>query len=263
MISKLILLSVLALLVSSCENSTDVVVDLPYTEYTVVDAQLTAFQLFKGVTLTHTLPLGEDFDIKKAEIKDAVMYLVENGVKIIPLHYFADGLYKPLQDITIKVHNQYELFAAVGTKSIYSRTIIPEVPEVVNITDVDNKYLSAEVTAKAGEAYAAAWLISSGGELMTAGDFFEVVTPDQYPANVLVRSMDIPAPYNTLTYRDRVYIKVFAFDKVYREYFITKTGSSQINNTFTAGGGAVAWNVSGDHTIGLFIGVAEGYASQP
>ncbi len=80
---------------SSCENSTDVVIDLPYTEYTVVDAQLVAFQIFQGVTLTHTLPLGEEFDIKKAEIKDAVMYMVENGVRVIPLHYSADGLYKP------------------------------------------------------------------------------------------------------------------------------------------------------------------------
>ncbi len=263
MIRKLILLTALTLLVSSCENSTDVVVDLPYTEYTVVDAQLTAFQVFQGVTLTHTLPLGEEFDIKKAEIKDAVMYMVENGVRIIPLHYFADGVYKPLQDIIIKVHNQYELYAAVGSKSIYSETTVPEIPEVVGVIDVDNQYLSAEVTAKPGEAYAAAWLLSAGGELMTAGDFFEVVTPDQYPANVLVRSMDIPAPYNTSTYRDRVYIKVFAFDKVYKEYFITKTGSNQQSNTFTAGGGAVAWNVSGDHTIGLFIGAAEGYASQP
>lgn len=263
MVKKIILLITLALLMSSCENSTDVVVDLPYTEYTVVDAELTAYQVFNGVTLTHTLPLGEEFDIKKAEIKDAVMYMVENGVRVIPLHYFADGVYKPLENITIKAHNRYELFASIGSKTIYSQTNIPDVPEVVNTTDVDNQYLSAEVTAKPGEAYAAAWLLSIGGELTSADDFFEVVVPDQYPANVLVRSKDIPAPYNTSTYRDRVYIKVFAFDKVYREYFKTKTGSEQINNTFTAGGGTVAWNVSGDHTIGLFIGVAEGYASQP
>lgn len=263
MIRKLVLLAALALLLSSCENSTDVVVDLPYTEYTVVDAQLNAFQVFKGVTLTHTLPLGEEFDIKKAEIKDAVMYMVENGVRTIPLHYVADGLYKPLLDFNIKVHNQYELFVSVGSKTIYSKTTVPEVPDVVSVNDINNQYLSAEVTAKPGEAYAAAWILDVGGQFITANDFFEVVTPGEYPGSILVRSMDIPAPYNTSTYSDRAYIKVFAFDKAYREYFITKTGSDQINNTFTSGGGAVAWNVSGDHTIGLFIGVAEGNSTQP
>ncbi len=263
MIRKVILLTALALLISSCENSTDVVVDLPYTEYTVVSAQLTAFQEFQGITLTHTLPLGEEFDIKKAEIKDAVMYLVEDGVRIIPLHYFADGIYKPLKQITIKVHSQYELYISTDSKSIYSKTTIPEVPEIAGVTDVDNQYLSAEVIAKPGEVYAAAWLLASGGQLLSANDFYEVVTPDEYPANVLVRSMDIPAPYNTSTYSDRIYIKVYAFDEVYKKYFITKTASDQKNNTFTSGGGSVAWNVIGDHTIGLFIGVAEGNAFQP
>lgn len=263
MIKKIILVISLALLFSSCENSTDVVVDLPYTEYTVVNAQLIAFQSFRGVTLTHTLPLGEEFFIQKAEIKDAVMYMVENGVRIIPLHYSAEGLYKPLQEISIKVHNQYELYISTGSKTIYSKTFVPDVPEVGSITNVDNQYLSAEVTAKPGEVYAAAWLVSSGGQLLTSDDFFQVVNPAEYPANVLVRTMDIPSPYNTSTFSDRVYIKVFAFDNAYKEYFITKTASDQKDNAFTSGGGIVAWNVSGDHTIGLFIGTAEGYAAQP
>jgi hypothetical protein len=260
---KIFILFALSLMLSSCENSTDVVIDLPYTEYTVVDAQLVAFQIFQGVTLTHTLPLGEEFDIKKAEIKDAVMYMVENGVRVIPLHYSVNGLYKPLEDITIKVHNQYELFVSVGSKTIYSRTTVPEAPEVAGVSDIDNQYLTAEVTAKPGEAYAAAWILNTGGLSFMANDFFEVVTPREYPSSILVRSMDIPSPYNTSTYSDRVYIKVFAFDKAYREYFITKTGSDQKDNTFTSGGGTVAWNVSGDHTIGLFIGVAEGNLLQP
>jgi hypothetical protein len=263
MIRKVILLIILSLLLSSCENSTDVVLDLPYTEYTVVDAELVAGQVFKGVTLTHTLPLDEEFEIQKAEIKDAIMYMVENGVRVIPLHYMGDGVYKPVQNIGIKANYQYELFVSTGSKTIYSKTTVPDVPEVVHVTDVQNQYLIAEVTAKPGEAYAAAWILSAGGELITADDYFQVVTTDQYPAHVLVRSKDIPAPYNTSAYRSYLYIKVFAFDKAYKDYFITKTSSDQINNTFTAGGGTVAWNVSGDHTIGLFIGVAEGNASQP
>ncbi len=260
MIKKVILLVSLTLLLSSCENSTDVAIDLSYTEYTVVNAQLTGYKVFQGVALTNTLPLDEPYDINKAEIKDAVMYMVENGIRIIPLHYTSNGVYKPLGEVIIQVHSQYELFVSIGSKTIYSKTIVPAAPEVLNLTNIGYQYLSAEVNAIPGEAYGAAWLVSSAGELLTAPNFFEVVTPGENSSTVNVRCMDIPYPYNSPAYSNEVYIKVFAFDRAYKDYFKTRIKSGQVNNTFTAGGGAVAWNVAGDHVIGLFIGMTAGQA---
>ena len=254
----------LCVMFSSCENSTDVSIDLPYQEYTVIDAQLIAYQVFKGVTITHTLPVGKEFNIQDAEIKDAVVYMVENGVRIIPLHYTSDGIYKPVSDINISAHSRYELYANVGNKSIYSQTIVPDIPQIVSATDIDNNYLFAEVRPKLDEAYGAAWIISeSGNSSAKADDFFSIETPDQYLANVTVRTQDIPPPYNNPSYNGNLYIQVYAFDKAYKDYFITKTNSNPVNNTFTSGGGSVIWNVYGENTIGLFIGLCEGNIIQP
>ena len=236
---RISILILLAVLFSSCENSTDVSIDLPYQEYTVIDAQLIAYQVFEGVTITHTLPVGVQYNIQEAEIKDAIAYMVENGVRIIPLHYTSNGIYKPESDITIKAHSRYELYVTLDDKSIYSQTVVPDIPEIVSVLDIDNNYLSAEVQAKPDEGYGAAWIISeSGNSSVKANDFFSIEIPDHYPSDVTVRTQDIPPPYNNPSYSGNLYIQVYAFDKAYRDYFITKTNSNPVNNTFTSGGGS-------------------------
>ena len=261
---RISILILLAVLFSSCENSTDVSIDLPYHEYTVIDAQLIAYHVFEGVTITHTLPMGVQYNIQEAEIKNAIAYMVENGIRIIPLHYTSNGIYKPENDITIKAHSRYELYATLDDKSIYSETVVPDIPDIISVSDIDNNYLSAEVQAKPDEAYGAAWIISeSGNSLVKANDFFSIEIPDHYPSDVIVRTQDIPPPYNNPSYSGNLYIQVYAFDKAYKDYFITKTNSNPVNNTFTSGGGSVIWNIYGDNTIGLFIGLCEGYIIQP
>ena len=111
-----ILFFIFSFLFVSCENSTDVETDIQYQEYTVINAQLSAGNIFEGVTITHTLPLGVEYDIHKAEIKDAIAYIREDGVKIVPIHYTSDGVYKPITVFPIKAGSQYELFASVDGK---------------------------------------------------------------------------------------------------------------------------------------------------
>ncbi len=264
-IRNFLTLILFSLIFSACENSTDVSIDLPYTEYTVINAQLSANKIFDGVTITHTLPLGTQFDIKKAEIKDAVAYILEDGTRVIPLHYDSDGLYKPVSSVGIDAGKQYEFFAEIGSKSIYSKTVVPEIPVVVQVANANNEYLSAMVKANPGEAYGAAWIISgnSGDPAIKADDFHSIETTDHFPSDVLVRTKNIPAPYNTPTFSNSFYIQVYAFDKAFKDYFLTKTGANQIDNTFTSGGGTVTWNVYGKNVIGLFIGKAEGNAVHP
>lgn len=261
----IIIAALFPILFSACENSTEVDTELPYTEYTVINAELSAHQVFGGVMITHTLPLGTAFDIKKAEIKDAVVYLLQDGVRVIPLHYTTDGLYNSVSSFIVQEGSQYELFAEVGDKSIYSKTVVPATPEVVEVTNANNQYLTALVKASPGVAYGAAWIVSAGGggSSEKAGDFNSIETADHFPSNVLVRTQNVPSPYNTPAYSNYLYIQVYAFDKAYRDYFLTKTSSDPVSNTFTSGGGKVTWNVYGKDVIGLFIGKTEGGVYNP
>lgn len=258
-----LILVIVSLMFVSCENSTDVNTEIPYQEYTVINAQLIAGKAFEGLTVTHTLPFGVQYDIQKAEIKDAVAYIQENGVKIIPLHYVSNGLYLPLSPMAIYSGSRYELFATVNGKSIYSVTIIPDTPNVIQASNSGNKYLTAEISALPGEAYGASWIISGDALYLSANDFHSIVTADNFPSNITIRTMDIPEPYDNSFYSNSFYIQVYAFDEVYKDYFISKANSHPVDDTFTSGGGAVAWNVYGDKVIGLFIGMAEGEKIHP
>ncbi len=261
MIRKLILLAVLSLLISSCENNTDVEIDLPYKEYTVVEAQLSAHQIFQGVSITHTLPLDEPYDIKKAEIKDAFAYIVENGIRIYPLHYSTDGMYFADGDFIISPDSKYELFARVGEKTIYSKTVVPDKPVINVASNADDQYLFASIDAKPDEAYGAAWIIANTDK--RADYFFTIESADAFPQELSIRTIQIPEPYNTPQYSSNFFIQVYAFDKAFKDYFITNPGGSQIDNVFIAGGGSVLWNVYGEDVIGLFIGVTKGDAVKP
>ncbi len=264
LIRTLTFISVFSFLFSACENSTDVDGVPPYQEYTVINARLSAYKVFEGVAITHTLPLGAQYDILKAEIKDAVAYMVKNYTRVIPLHYTSEGIYKPLMNINIEAGQTYEFFAQVNNKSIYSKTVIPDVPSIISVTDAEYQYLNAEVEARPGEAYGAVWIVSAGtNNTIMADDFFSIVSPENYPADVIVRTQNIPDPYNTPAYGDRVYIQVFAFDQSYKDYFVTRTNSDPVNNTFTSGGGTVVWNIAGENVIGLFIGMNESNVVQP
>src|SRR5512146_2304110 len=99
MLKKILGPIIFCALFSACENTTDVNPQVPYQEYIVVNAELQAFTVFQGVTITHTLPLDVPYDITKAEITDAVAYILEDGIRYIPIHYTSNGLYKPLGDI--------------------------------------------------------------------------------------------------------------------------------------------------------------------
>jgi hypothetical protein len=263
MLKKILSLIILCLFFSACENTTEVSTQVPYQEYIVVNAELQAFTVFQGVRITHTLPLDVPFDITKAEITNAVAYILEDGIRIIPIHYTSNGLYNPIGDLIIRAGSQYELFASINSKNIYSKTIVPGLPEIDNVSNVDNSYLTAQVVTRPGEAYGAAWIITTGVNSFKADDFFSIETADQYPSDISVRTQDIPPPYNTPAFSDKMFIQIYAFDKAYKDYFITRTNNEPINNTFTSGGGILAWNVYGDHVIGLFMGMTEGHAVRP
>ncbi len=253
------ILLIFFLILFGCENEELLTVEIPYDEVLVVQAELVSGALFPGVRITKTLPLGVEFSIEGAEVKEALLYLRLNGIKIIPLHYTYSGLYKPLNDFTVTAGDTYELFGERNAQSFYAKTKIPFIPEVLssNYNFVEG-FVGANVKTNSEEVYAALWIINTSTQ-QTAEDFFNISIPDDISpaALVYVRSSNISEEYRSPAYNDKRYIQVYAFDPSYADYYNTKATGQNINNPYTQGSGLTTWNLQGEKTIGMFIGAAK------
>lgn len=242
-----------------CENVDVVETKIEYRERIVVSAELAAETVFSGVTFTRTLPIDEPYDIKKAELKNVISYLRINSVKIVPLHYKADGLYLPADSLVIEEGDIYELIGKVDGKSIYAETIIPERPSINNALKEDD-YIEAFITPREGEVYGGKWIVIAGGSgdtIASANEFSSIIQNSglNTSAALSVRTGVIPQLYLSSAYSDRIFIEVCSFDKAYLNYYNSRSGQNVVNNTFIQGGESVAWNVFGEDVIGLFIGM--------
>jgi hypothetical protein len=265
---KIILLFLSSFLLSNCEDISVVDNNIQYVEYTVVRSELKANTKFEGVQITRTLPLDEAYNINKAEIKNALVFLKINGVQIVPLHFTGEGIYKPLyNDLFINPGYTYELIGNIGNKSIYGITRVPEAPNVQNVSLQSDKYLTANVTLRADEVYGAVWVIINDPNQApeTSDNFFSVVPTVFKPSDrtVAVRTTEIPENLRTVFLRNSTYIRVTAFDKAYLDYFKTSNNDQPSDNAFVSGGGPVGWNVQGEKVIGMFIGKTEGSLISP
>jgi len=258
--SKLIFAAFLFLL-TGCESEEIISTDVVHDEYTVVQAEIQANKIFPSVRFTKTLPLGIPYTIEAAELKNVSAYIRKNEVRIIPLIYTYDGLYKPLYEFYVEEGETYELFADRDGKYIYSKTIIPYKPEILNSSyNTSEFYLNANVRSKEDEVYAALWIISAV-PVVTADDYFSVSSGN--PVTTLsVRTSPLPEQYQSNAYNYSRYIQVFAFDKSFKEYFNTRTLGGEINDPFVQGGSEVSWNVQGEKVIGLFMGITPAVPQQ-
>ncbi|MDP4175554.1 MAG: DUF4249 family protein [Bacteroidota bacterium] len=253
---------------SGCQQDEILEPDSVFTEKTVIFANLKDGLLFDGVTITKTLPLSVNYDIKKAEITNAAGYIKVNGLQLIPLAYTKDGVYKSLHPITIKSGNTYELFIEIDGKKFYATTYVPYKPVIEEAHLVGDQYLNAKIKAKSEEVYGVAWYIPGAtinSYLGMAQDFQEITDPKTIVTGeeVVIRTIDIPLAYRSSTYSNLTVVKAYAFDKQYYDYFKSKSNNQQITNSYTQGGGQTIWNIMGTDVIGLFIGSSESSSVKP
>ncbi len=240
-----------------CEKSSIVSIPVPYEEDVVVESQLIAGQNFQGVRITRTVPVNEIFDINKSEVKNAVVYLKVNDVKVIPLHLISYGIYLPTANLHVDYGSKYELFGKVEGNSFYSQTIIPQKPvEVSSDYNSTGNYMESTVRSNPGEVYGGIWSIDRLTKT-SATDFYSIVSPSDNQAIISTRSTTLPQEYRSADYEGRRFIQVYAFDKQFKDFFNSKDNNQPFSNYFAQGGGSIAWNVYGDHVIGLFIGIAK------
>ncbi len=242
-----------------CENEELLNPELRYTQKIVVECELSSVGFFPGVRLTKTLPLGVKFDIKLAEIKEAILYLRINGFKIVPLHYTENGIYKPLYELKAIEEEYYELFGEWENYKFYAVTKIPVKP-VINFVKYNpgGFYSEADVKTFKDEVYGALWAVDIGS-FDTAKDFYNIAVPQENSSNnsIKVRNAAYPKNYQASIYDGRRYIRVYSFDHSFNEYFKTKDQNKDIDNPYVQGSGNTIWNVKGNDVIGMFIGVSK------
>jgi hypothetical protein len=249
-------------LITGCENVTEINPDISYKEYIVVRAELKAYAPFQGVTFTKTLPLNEDYDIKKAELNNVTAYLKVDGIRIITLRYLQNGLYTPLDTIFIVPGSTYELFAQYNNTNIYAITRVPLLPRIISATLVNNKFIEITLRPNPNEVYGAGWEIYSAATnnlYDESTDFQTIVQPQPLELETnktVVDTKDLPDNYTSGGYSNLMCAQVYAFDSPYLKYFISKNNNQPSENVFAQGGDQVSWNVQGDNVIGLFIGLA-------
>jgi hypothetical protein len=261
MIKSLAFAVISIILLHGCENVDVVETKIEYRERIVVSAELAAETFFTGMTFTRTMPLDETYDIKKAELRNVDSYLRINSVKIVPLHYQADGLYLPADSLMIEEGDLYELIGNINGKSFYSETRIPERPSITNALK-ETDYIQVSVTPREGEVYGGKWIIiasGTGDTIASANKFSSIIQNSELNTSptLSVRTDVIPNLYLSSAYSDRIFVEVCSFDKAYLNYYNSRSGQNVAENAFIQGGESVAWNVYGEDVIGLFIGMGK------
>lgn len=252
--SLIILFSLI--LYSGCERIDVVEINLPYNEKLVVQGILEENKPLSGILFTKTLPLNEVYSISKAELKDVVAY-IKNGVRVIPLKYDKEGIYKPISTFQPQKQSTYEIYAKWKDKNVYAKTSIPENPKIVNayfLTDGSGTYIQAEIRNQIGVVFGAKAVAMEGSMILfESEDFYSITQPNSKPQSIItLRTPVIPVEILN-SFRNNFSIKVFAFDEQYQDYFKTKKFSLPIKDSFVQSGGEVEWNILGDG-IGLFLG---------
>ncbi|MGD8779776.1 MAG: hypothetical protein PVH88_12545 [Ignavibacteria bacterium] len=263
MIKRIVFIVIVSLIFhfNGCDVSENVDLVDNHVEHIVVQAELVKDSVFEGVQFTKTMSLTEQFDISKAEIKDAVAYIEIDGSQVIPLHYSESGIYKSLHKFRITGNSTYELIAEVNGTLIYSKTIVPDTVIVSSSALIENSYVTCRIKGQTDEVYGAAW---SAFPIFKAERFHSIVDGD--PDNnyiATVRTQNIPDSIFQFI-SNELRIEVYSFDKAFKEFFNSVDKSSSLSDIFAQGsGGIVEWNVYGENVIGLFIGYAKSKLLKP
>ena len=253
-ILKNILVLIYLISLFGCEDTSVLEINVEESDYITIHAELIGGEEFKGVTITKPLPFDRDYDIEEAKLTDIIAYIQIDGAQVIPLHHTVEGIYRPLYELIIDPGSTYELFARVGPRKIYSITKVPDVP-VVNKAVIQNDHsFTATVLSEPNVVYGATWVILIDTMAVVADNFKEINEDNE---NTLLTVNTQAIPQNLLPYvlSNTRFVKVYAFDRPYIDYFNTRENNQPLDDYFTQGGGPVAWNVYGENVIGMFIGV--------
>lgn len=243
----------------ACEEIGIIEDNVPYKELYVVDGQIKPNTLNPIINFTKSIPIDDEFDISKAALSDVNAYIWSAQQGLYSLIDIGDGMYRA-NNLNVLPNSTYELYGEIEGNRIYGITKIPDYPDIVSVSIV-NEHLICKVRAKKDEVYSCIYVVSTGGETgnprisIREEEFFTVEGPANVNQVIEIKSGKVPKEYLN-TSSGILGIEVYAWDKSYKEYFKTKDNNKVIEDVFSQGGGPIKWNISGENTIGLFLGYA-------
>lgn len=249
---KIITLNIaLLLLLTSCLSTDIVEVEIPFEEFIVVQGTLENGIMLSGVRFTKTQSLNEPYAIENSELIGVTVHILVDDTLTIPLYYREKGVYIPHSPHRVKGGSVYELFAEYSGIKIYSKTIVPDSIVITNSQLVNDTFIMSTVKSNSAYVYGAVWENYHSNFPVTAEDFHSIV-PDKKSNDefVNVRTENVPERY----LNSRLYTRVYAFDKFYREFFKSK-GNNHSDFLFS-NITSPNWNIESTPSgaIGLFIG---------
>jgi hypothetical protein len=262
-----VLLAVLALVTSACEETVDIT-DAVYRERLVVYGVLEPDEPV-AIRFTRTLPINEPYSDERAYVSDVAATITaeapDGATERTTLVYGGDGEYSA-PDLIAREGYRYTLQASWRGKSINGRTTIPQAPVVdsVGLVPIRRQYDDMEFPDTMYTTRAVIVPRQETTYLMTTA----IVDPrtgrptihDTYGGAPLKRMRDtngrgrleLVDEWGFFDRRESLSAVIVSYDEQYYEFQRTYYNSGD-HGPFGSGSDTVWWTVEGDG-IGLFIG---------
>lgn len=269
-ILNIVQILLMMIVVSSCTEIIDNS-SLPYTEQIVIRGVLVAGQPIRNISVIHSLPALDSFDMNKAMINDAVVTITIDNIKHTLINK-GQGLYDA-DSLIAQSGKSYILEVKWQGRSCNAITSVPYPVDIIKVVKAPiNKNFRtqlwrvgldgrAKIPAEVACVGGAELVDSLGIEPMirkyvsrvyreqdtgkTGLTAISVFTTDVQDTNNIV--------YTTGSYKLNLFVE--AYDIQFFDYFKTRSNGESIASLFGFTSSEVTWNIKGDG-IGLFIGMA-------
>ncbi|MBN1302172.1 MAG: DUF4249 family protein [Melioribacteraceae bacterium] len=257
--NKVALIILAFALLTSCVKVDVVEVELPTDDEFIVQGNVIKDQPFSGVRITRTMPVNDVYNLEEAVIKDALAFIRINNLKMISLGYSKAGWYKPTLEPYARSGDKYELFVKIGDTDIYAQTVVPDTGGIVSKYFTPDSTFQINILGEKSSVYGAIWEIHNDSyDIFPLVDFYNLIEPVSSDIPVIVYADKVPAQYKSFAYANKLFLRIYAFDIQYREFYFSGGKSVSVDNPYGSSGGRIKWNVksTNENAIGLFIGMA-------
>ena len=251
--TKMVLCFLILGILSACQETKIVEVDIPFSEYSIIYGDLRQYEAFKGISIQKSFSLNEILKLDEAYIDDAICYLKMNDLSTIPLLAQGNGIYKPYNSIYPDHGQKYELFVDVRGKEYYAKTQVPQKPRIRKAKLVDN-IITVEIVSYQGESYGALWAFVNNQDIIIdkSDDFHSFVESNGDNSIIEIQTKPISQEKLETYSRNRLRVILYSYDEDYANYFNSKSLNTSIENVLTQGGSPIYTNISGNNVAGSF-----------
>lgn len=246
------------LIIAGCEEISVIEENIPYEEIYIINGQIIGELNTVEVTISRSFRIEDDVVKDQILIPNLTAYIFAEDQGIWPLIINEEGKYIPTDTINVIEGHNYQLFVKIDDIRIHANTYVPPAPEIIDVEIVD-KYVTCKIISNENVVYGCKYSLVSfneaAEEVTNENGFFEVSSISNNKNDpVYVRTANLPDAYFKNPSNFILSVKIYAFDSAYKSYYETRENNKPIENIFSEGGGSVYWNVTGEKTIGLFIG---------